>query len=232
MTIRAAVIGHGRMGRWVEALAPDRGIDVVSVLGRDAMAGSGADTLRNVDVAIEFTLPGAAVDNIRACVQAGCPVVVGTSGWYDRLDDVGDFVEADGGTVLWAENFSPGYVITRALAKRMAALAAENEAYDMHLVEWHHAAKVDAPSGTARRLHDEVSGVFPRPVGVTSVRTGQIPGTHELTVDGTFDRVVLRHEVRDRRVFADGALLAARWLHGRGPGLYSIDDLADEVEGR
>lgn len=231
MTIRTAVIGHGRMGQWVEALAPDRGVDIVDVLGREAMR-SGASALESVDVAIEFTVPDAAVDNIRVCLQAGCPVVVGTSGWYDRLPEVRDLVESEGGTVLWAENFSPGYVITRALAKRMAVLAGGNEGYDMHLVEWHHAAKLDAPSGTARRLHDEVAGAFPRPVGVTSVRTGQIPGTHELTVDGTFDRVVLRHEVRDRRVFADGALLAARWLHGREPGLYSIDDLAEEVGGR
>ena len=227
VTVRAALIGDGRMGREVRALAPDHGVDVIDVLGTGEMGAAPYDRLRAVDVAVEFTEPGSAVDNIRLCVAAGCPVVVGTSGWYDRLPEVRSIVEQGDGTVLWSENFSPGYVIMRGLTQRLAAFARVFDGYDVHLVETHHAAKRDAPSGTAHRLRDQAEAGLGRPIGVTSIRVGHVPGAHELLVDGPFDQVVLRHDVRDRRVFADGALRAARWLVGRR-GLYSIEDLARE----
>ena len=227
VTLRAAVIGDGRMGRAVQALATEHGIEVAEVIGsRDASDGS-EERLADVDVAIEFTEPGSAVDNIRRCVAAGCPVVVGTSGWYDRLAEVRSVVEEGDGSVIWSENFSPGYLIMRSVAGRMAAAATELGGYDMHLVETHHAAKRDAPSGTAVRLRNLIEGGAQRRVEVTSIRTGHVPGVHRLHIDGAFDQVELRHEVRDRRVFAVGALRAARWLVGR-KGLYSIEDWVKE----
>lgn len=229
VTLRAALIGDGRMGREIRAIAATHSVEVVDALSAQDMVGDVALRLRDVDVALEFTEPGSAVDNVRRCLEAGCPVVVGTSGWYDRLDEVRAMTEDAKGTVLWAENFSPGYALMRHLAGALAAAAGSLDGYDVHLVETHHAAKRDAPSGTAQRLQVVAERAAGRAIEVTSIRTGHVPGTHELVIDGPFDRVVLEHRVRDRRVFADGALRAARWLVGR-TGFFSVKDWVGEVE--
>jgi 4-hydroxy-tetrahydrodipicolinate reductase len=228
---RVALIGPGRMGGALRRVAPEHGVEVVAELGREEMgsgAGAVARALDGVDVALEFTRPDAAVENIRACVGAACPVVVGTSGWYDRLDEVEEIVRHGDGSVLWASNFSVGYALLRAAAGALADLGAGLADYDVHIVETHHAAKLDAPSGTAVSLRAAISDDLGRPVEVTSVRVGRVPGTHEVVVDGPFEQIVLRHEVRERRVFADGAVRAALWLKGRR-GLFTFDDVLREV---
>lgn len=250
MSLKVALIGPGRMGREIQALARDQGVEVVAMLGRAETGSGGASTrsdseagfprshetpgepsaadfaeaLAGADVAIDFTAPGAAVDNIRSCVAVECPVVVGTTGWYDRLPEVEALVADSGGSVLWAANFSTGVAVLRALATRAGSLLARLDDYDVHVVETHHTAKRDAPSGTALVLRDDIVGSLGRPVEITSLRVGHVPGTHEVVVDGPFEQILLRHEARDRRVFADGALRAARWLPGRR-GLFTFGDV-------
>jgi 4-hydroxy-tetrahydrodipicolinate reductase len=221
--VRLAVIGVGKMGRAVAELAPERGFEVVATVERTTPKGVTPDTLGGADVAVEFTEPGATVGNVTACVAAGCPVVVGTTGWYDQFDVVADEVRVQGGAMLWAANFSVGVNLFVEIVARAGELLA-GEPFDAHLVETHHAAKKDAPSGTALLLARRVEQGLGRALPVTSVRTGAVPGTHELIFDAPFEQIRLVHAARDRRVFADGALLAARWLVGRR-GVYTLADV-------
>jgi 4-hydroxy-tetrahydrodipicolinate reductase len=223
-----ALIGLGRMGSAVEQLAPQRGFAVVARLGR---AGPGArvitsDSLRGAAVAIEFTTPSAAAGNARACIAAGCPVVVGTTGWYDDLPSLREEASRLGGALLTAPNFSVGVVLFDRVVAEAARLFAGVPGFDAHLIEIHHAAKTDAPSGTASALAATAGVARGAAVPITSVRTGSVPGTHELIFDAPFEQVRLVHEARDRRVFAEGALLAARWLVGRR-GAYTMNDVID-----
>lgn len=229
--LRIAVIGDGKMGRLVAALAVEQGIEVAAVLGRDAVAHGGitAETLRGATVAVEFTVPAAAAANVRACVAAGCAVVCGTTGWDAERATVSDEVRRLGGALVWAPNFSLGvHLFTRVVAE--AARRARAAGLEAHLVETHHAAKKDAPSGTARQLADTAERASGATVPITSVRVGHVPGTHEVIFDGLFEQVRLVHEARDRRVFALGALVAARWVDGRH-GVFSLDDVVSPPTG-
>jgi 4-hydroxy-tetrahydrodipicolinate reductase len=225
--LKLALVGMGKMGRAIEQLAPERGFDVVARLdAEDVGAGAGITraSLGGADVAVEFTVPGAAVANLSACVEAGCPVVVGTTGWYAEADAVTRMVAERGGAVLWAPNYSIGVNLFQRLVEQAAALVGAAPGFDVHLVESHHAAKKDAPSGTAGSLARAAADVLGREVPITSVRTGHIPGTHELVFDAPFETIRLEHVARDRRVFAEGALLAARWLVGRR-GTFGMRDV-------
>jgi 4-hydroxy-tetrahydrodipicolinate reductase len=224
--IRLALIGMGKMGRALAALAPERGFRVVAELdpAQPDYAGISRQALRGADVAIDFTTPDAAPANARACAAAGCPVVVGTTGWYDQLPAVAAEIERAGGAILTAPNFSVGVAVFDRVVAEAARLLGQIGGFDAHLVETHHAAKVDAPSGTAGKLVKTASAAFGRAIPVTSIRTGHVPGTHEIIFDAPFEQVRLVHEARDRRVFAEGALLAARWLVGRR-GIFSLTDV-------
>jgi len=220
--IPLAIIGLGKMGRAVEALAPERGFAVVARLTKsDAITRQSLD---GATVAIEFTEPSSAPANARACIEAGCPVVVGTTGWYAELPAVRDEARRRGGALLTAPNFSLGVAVFSHLVAEAARRFAALPGFDAHLVEIHHAAKKDAPSGTAVVLADVASRARGAPVPITSVRTGSVPGTHELLFDAQFEQVRLVHEARDRRVFAEGALAAARWIIGR-QGIFTMEDL-------
>jgi len=224
--VALALIGMGKMGRALASLAPERGFRVVAELdpARTDYVGISRDSLRGAQVAIEFTTPDAAPANARACAVAGCPVVVGTTGWYDQLPAVAAEVERSGGALLTAPNFSIGVAVFDRVVAEAAHLFAQLQGFDAHLIETHHAAKKDAPSGTAGALAKTVSGGLGRPIPVTSIRTGHVPGTHEVVFDAPFEQVRLVHEARDRRVFAEGALVAARWLVGRR-GVYTMADV-------
>ncbi|MCI0435855.1 MAG: dihydrodipicolinate reductase [Gemmatimonadetes bacterium] len=225
--LRIALIGSGRMSRAVRGLAPERGIEVVTIIGSHDNQDGRAITpgrLAGAQVAIEFTEPAAAVANVVACIRAGVPCVSGTTGWYDALPDVMREVEARNGALLWAPNFSAGVVLFTALVERAGELYGRDPSFDTHLIETHHSLKKDAPSGTALAL----AGVFRQAAGrapeLTSVRTGHVPGTHELILDAPFEQVRLTHSSRDRRVFADGALRGAAWLVGRR-GVFTMRDV-------
>lgn len=220
--VRLALVGMGKMGRALAQLAPERGCEVVATL--DVTDAIDTRTLCGADVAIEFTAPDAAVGNIRRLVESGCPVVVGTTGWYDELSAVTDLVTTNGGALLWAPNFSIGVNLFREIVVRAAAIMKGAAGFDAHLLEVHHAAKKDAPSGTAASLSESAAPELGRSIPVTSVRVGAVPGTHELIFDAPFETIRLEHVARDRRVFADGALTAAKWLVGRR-GVYQMQDV-------
>jgi 4-hydroxy-tetrahydrodipicolinate reductase len=224
--LRLAIVGDGKMGRLVDTLAKEQGIAVAAYLGRDAVLASGitAKTLNGANVAIEFTQPDAAAANVRACLAARCAVVSGTTGWDAERAAVEGEVRAQGGALLWAPNFSLGVHIFTALVAEAARRARAAGGFDAHLVETHHTAKLDAPSGTARQLARAAEQAWGAAVPITSIRVGSVPGTHELVIDGVFEQVRLVHEARDRRVFALGALAAARWIVGL-TGVFSLDDM-------
>ena len=224
-TPRIAILGMGKMGREVDGLARERGIEVVARLDVAEIADrAGAlAALKRAQVAVDFTTPDSAVGNIDLCLDAGCPVVVGTTGWYGDLAQVCDRVEKGNGALLWAPNFSVGVAIVRALCARAGELLRGLEGYAVHLTETHHAQKKDAPSGTALLLRDALASSG-REVEITSIRTGSVPGRHEVAIDGAYEQIVISHDVSNRRVFSDGALRAALWLRGR-KGVYTMDDV-------
>ncbi len=223
---RLAIIGHGKMGRAVEQVATSHGWTVAAVIDATANhngAGITRDSLGDADVAVEFTAGRAAPANVRACVRAGCPVVSGTTGWDDERARVEEDVLAGAGAMLWSPNFSIGVNLFWQVAELAAHLAGRTKLFDAHIVETHHAAKRDAPSGTALALQRLATEAFGSDIPVSSVRVGAVPGTHELLLDAAFEQIRVVHEARDRRVFAEGALAAARWLIGRR-GVYTMRD--------
>lgn len=207
--MRLALIGMGKMGRAVRELAVARSWPIVAELAQ-------------ADVAIEFTVPEAAPANIRACLKAGCPVVVGTTGWLQELPAIAADVEREGGALLYAANFSVGAHALIALAAEAARLLDTDAA----IIETHHAAKKDAPSGTAREIAKAIIAERSGGVPITSVRVGHAPGIHEVIFDGAFDQIRLTHVVRDRKVFAEGALVAAEWLiREKRRGVFTMQDV-------
>ncbi|HUQ98515.1 MAG TPA: dihydrodipicolinate reductase C-terminal domain-containing protein, partial [Gemmatimonadaceae bacterium] len=212
---RIAIIGDGQMGRAIESLARQDGWDVVAVIGeKESNGGKGitATSLRNAEVAVEFTEPAAAVANVIAALKAKIPVVVGTTGWYDSLQQVARVADDAGTALLWSANFSIGVNLFLQLAVTAGHLLRSAEGFDAHIVESHHTKKKDAPSGTALSIGKAMGEVRGKPVPITSVRVGAVPGTHEVVIDGAFEQISLTHVARDRRVFAEGALHAASWL--------------------
>ena len=223
---RLAIIGLGKMGRAIEQLAGERGFEVVSRIdpnGGDAASVS-RKALNGADVAVEFTMPDAAPQNIRAAIESGCPIVVGTTGWYDQRATIDELVTKKKGALLVAPNFSVGVAAFAEIVKTAARVFKATPGFDVHMVETHHTAKKDAPSGTAANLARLGSADLGRDIPITSIRTGSVPGTHELIFDGAFEQIRLEHVARDRRVFADGALLAAKWLIGK-QGVFSMSDV-------
>lgn len=224
---RMAVIGDGKMGRAIASLAGERGWEVTAVLGvRESEGGRGitAAKLGNPDVAVEFTEPSAAVANISACLRAKVPVVVGTTGWYHALPELTRVAEETGTGLLWSPNFSMGVNVFLELARYAGTLMRTIEGFDAHIVETHHTRKKDAPSGTASAIAREAGQGLLREVPITSIRTGDVPGTHELIFDGAFEQLTLTHVARDRRVFAEGAVRAAAWLVGK-KGVFTMKDV-------
>ena len=225
--MRILVLGNGKMGREIASLAAARGHEVVAMLGASENPngeGITPHSVAGVDMVIEFTVPSAARSNVAACLAHGVPVVTGTTGWYEALPVMEALARERGGSLFWAPNFSLGVALVVETARRMGALFARQPQFDAHVVETHHAAKKDAPSGTASAIARAASTALGRPIPITSVRVGHVPGTHTLTFDGAFEQVTLTHLARDRRVFAEGALVAAEWLVGRR-GVFTMKDL-------
>lgn len=230
---KLAIIGYGKMGRAVDELAPERGWQVVARLDeKENPHGDGITTksLNGADVAVDFTVPSAAVMNVHAAVAAGCPIVVGTTGWYEALPAVVDWVRQHDGALLTAPNFSIGVNLFEQIVETAARLMRAVPAFDAHIVETHHAAKKDAPSGTALKLATAAAKGLGTKPEISSVRVGSVPGTHELIFDAPFEQIRLEHVARDRRVFAEGALLAAAWLIGKR-GVFTMRDVLSESAG-
>jgi 4-hydroxy-tetrahydrodipicolinate reductase len=230
MTSRnVAIIGDGKMGQAIRQLAVERGWRVTAVVGeRESADGVGISkvSLGEPDVAVEFTQPSAAVPNVMACLRARVPVVVGTTGWYDSLPEVTRVATETGTPLLWSPNFSLGVNVLIEVSRYAAKLMSALEDFDAHIVETHHSKKKDAPSGTAIAIAKAASDALERPIPTTSVRTGSVPGTHELIFDAAFEQLAITHTARDRRVFAEGALKAADWLVGKR-GVFTMRDVLE-----
>jgi 4-hydroxy-tetrahydrodipicolinate reductase len=226
--MRIVIVGDGKMGRAVASLAEARGHAIHAVIGGGENADGRALTperLRGADVAVEFTRPDAATANLERLIEAGVPVVTGTTGWLDQLPRIMTLVERRGGALLHAANFSLGVHLFLRAAQDLARHFAGHPAFDAFILEEHHAGKVDAPSGTARELQGRAGASDPaRTFPVTSIRAGATPGTHVLAYDGPYERVTLVHAARNREGFAAGALGAAEWLPGR-PGVHTVEDM-------
>ena len=231
--VRIALIGMGRMGHALDALAAERGCVVVARLDvADMGQGLRPEALVDAQVAIEFTQPESAVTNAVACLHAGVPVVIGTTGWAARMPQLVQAVADTQVAALWSPNFSLGVQLFLAFAEDAARRVRRAAGFETHIVETHHSAKQDAPSGTGIAIAERVARGLGHEVGMTSVRVGSVPGTHEIIFDAPFEQIRLTHEARDRRVFADGALAAARWLAAAPSAqLYTMQDVIAAGEG-
>ena len=227
--MKIAIIGYGKMGHAVEAMAVERGRSVVCTIDNPQEMSEKQALLRSTDVAIEFTTPATAVGNIRGCFEAGVPVVCGTTGWLDAYDAVADECRTCGGAMLTASNFSIGMNIMFALNERLAELMRGRDDYRVTLSETHHIHKLDAPSGTAIVLRQAIRERLPQQEApIESFRVGEVPGTHIVRYDSEIDTITLTHEAHSRRGLAQGALLAAEWLCGR-KGVFTMKDLLDNA---
>jgi 4-hydroxy-tetrahydrodipicolinate reductase len=231
--LRLLLLGHGRMGRAIEQLAPARGFVVHKILTSEsnpAGAGLTPQTLAQIDVAVDFTRPEAALENIRHVAAAGGRIVVGTTGWYDRLDQARAAVTEAGAGMVYAANFSLGVQLFYRLAREAARLCAAWPQFAPYLVETHHRFKLDAPSGTAQELARQLAPLLgDRLPVIQSVRAGYVPGTHELGFDTEGETLFIRHAARTRQAFAEGALVAARWLAGK-TGVWHFSRIMESEE--
>lgn len=220
---RLLLVGRGRMGRLVEALAPDHGFEVVGAIDRES--SERPESWPDAEVAIDFSLGDAVHRNLPRLAARRVDVVVGATGWHDADGALRRQVEAAGIGVVAAPNFAVGVNLFLALVERAAELWNGQPAFGAWLHELHHAAKRDAPSGTALALEAALRGHgYDRPIDVSSTRAGHIPGTHTIGFDAAAETITLTHTTRDRTVFARGALQAAGWLHGRR-GWFTMRDV-------
>jgi len=228
--INLALLGFGKMGKTIAALAPQRGFEVRLAMDIDVNAqaqGITREKFQGVDVCIDFTTPDAVIENTRRVAALGVNLVVGTTAWHNRLEEVRRIIEGAGVGMVYAANFSIGVNLFYRLAQAAAEIFSDFPMYDPYLTEAHHKFKKDAPSGTALEIKRQIQSQFiGREVPVTSVRAGYIPGTHELGFDSEADTIILRHTARGRQGFAEGALHAARWVVGR-KGLFSFADVLE-----
>lgn len=226
--MRILLVGYGKMGRLVAQLAPQYECEVAGVVDPDSpehTAPIDDARWRGVDVAIDFTSPGAVRQNVSSLAAHGVNIVLGTTGWQAHEDELRRLVDAAGIGIVAAPNFSTGVVLFDAIVGRAAALLAAQPDFGAYLHEAHHAAKKDAPSGTALKLRNTMEQAgYGRPIDVAATRAGYIPGTHTIGFDGPSESITLTHTARDRGAFARGALTAAQWVKGRR-GWFTMQDV-------
>jgi 4-hydroxy-tetrahydrodipicolinate reductase len=221
--MRLLLLGYGRMGRIVDGLSAEYGMEVVGRV--DPVHGESPETWPAADVAIDFSVASAVPGNVRRLGAQGTSVVIGTTGWSAEEAAVRREAAAAGIGVVAAANFALGVNLFLALTERVAELMAPHGEFGAWIHEAHHAAKRDAPSGTALSLEAALrTRGYDRPLDVSSTRAGSIPGTHTVGFDAASETITLTHSARDRSGFARGALQAARWVHGRS-GWFSMRDV-------
>jgi len=218
------VLGKGKTGSLVADVAQERGHTVRVAASADNAGGKalGRDALRTIDVVIEFTTPHAVLENIATCVRAGGTMVVGTTGWYEKIPQVQRLVEGSGTGFVFGTNFSVGvnifFDVVRAVAPALSL------GYTGQIIERHHVQKKDKPSGTAIAIRDVLQSRSSRSLDIESVREGNIVGDHEIRLESESDVITLAHSAKTRRGFAEGAVRAAEWVHGK-TGFYDFKDV-------
>ena len=228
--MRIGLIGYGAMGKLIERLALEKGHEIGVIIDEsdaNLFAGEVTEKLKGSDVAIEFTIGMAVPRNVEACVKAGVPVVVGTTGWQEDRALVESIVRGGGGAMVFGANFSIGVNLFYRIADFAAELFAKFPEYEAFIEEQHHSRKKDAPSGTALKIKEVISKHVD--VGeIAATRAGNIPGTHRVGFDGPADQILLEHTARSREGFAIGAIMAAGWIIGK-KGFFEFGDVVDEV---
>jgi 4-hydroxy-tetrahydrodipicolinate reductase len=235
--MRIALIGYGKMGHMIEQIAQQRGHEIVLKIHIDNTEEFTKENVTKADVAIEFTGPSAAYENVRKCLEWGVPTVSGSTGWNDKLQTLKDSVVANGGSFLHTSNFSIGVNIFFEVNKLLAKLMATQPGYDVVLKEIHHTAKLDAPSGTAVTLAEQVLANVPRKVKWTNEPTGNkeelaiiseridpAPGTHFVKYTSEIDDIEIIHTAHNRTGFAMGAVQAAEYISDK-KGIFSMKEV-------
>lgn len=233
--LKIALIGYGKMGKTIEAIARRRGDEIVLAID----AGNQRDwaQIHMADVAIEFSMPGVAFANVEQCLRARIPVVCGTTGWLDRMPDVHALTHELGGAFFYASNYSLGVNVFFAVNRHLAGLMRSQPDYEVSIIEIHHLQKLDAPSGTAISLAGDIlsqsdrkkkwvnhASGLPEELSIISKREDAVPGTHLVTYTSPVDTIEIKHTAHSREGFAVGVLTAAHWLHGK-TGVFGMHDL-------
>ena len=238
--MKLAILGYGRMGKEVERQARIRGHQVTAIFDINDNFSPDAN-LNGAEAIISFVLADSVLENIKTAAQCGVPIVEGTTGWYDQLEQL---KQIDNVSILYSPNFSIGVYQFTKLAAYAATLMGSLAEYDCFLHEFHHTGKADSPSGTAKKLasvvlenlpnkdevmYDTSHGVInPRALHVTSTRVGRVPGTHEIGFDSPADEIVLKHIAHGREGFAGGAVRAAEWVAGK-TGIFTMDEFMNDL---
>lgn len=232
-----ALIGYGRMGHEIEKIAIERGHQIGLIIDIDNQDDLKAENLKGIDVAIEFTIPASAINNYKSCFDAGVPVVSGTTGWLNQWDEVLSYCKKNETAFFYASNFSLGVNLFFELNRKLAALMQPFEQYRVEMTEVHHTRKLDAPSGTAISLAEDVLKAYPSLKGwvnhpgaqkdelvIESLREGDVPGIHTIRYDSEVDFIEITHDAKSRKGFALGAVLAAEFTAGK-KGILTMKDL-------
>jgi 4-hydroxy-tetrahydrodipicolinate reductase len=226
--MKIALLGYGKMGKLIEELAAARGMELVLRLDEynnregDAIT---AENFRGVDVALDFSTPQAAIENIPRVVALGVNMVVGTTGWHEHIRPIQTLVKRHNTGLVYGSNFSVGVNVFYRIVAEAARAFKDQPDYDPWIHEMHHRMKLDAPSGTALKLRDALAAAYgERAINVSSARAGAVPGVHTVGFDSEADTITLTHSARSRKGFALGALYAAEWIHGR-KGFYDFSEV-------
>jgi len=235
--MKIAIIGYGKMGKEIEQIAIERGHKVTLKINSQNVSDFTFDNLKNVDVAIEFTTPELAVNNINVCLTSNTPIVVGTTGWYDRFDEVREIVAENDGSMLYATNCSIGVNLFFKLNKYLAKIMDKHNEYNVSMNEIHHTQKLDAPSGTAITLGEGIvenilakdtwvkgEAKVKNQLGITSERIDDVPGTHEIRYSSKIDDIEIKHTAHNRKGFALGAVVAAEYIANK-KGIFTMEDV-------
>jgi 4-hydroxy-tetrahydrodipicolinate reductase len=226
--MKLLILGRGKTGALVEEVARERKHEIEVLSGADNLNASALtkEKLKDIDAVIDFTRPDAVMKNIQACIEAKIPLVVGTTGWYEKIPEVRKQVEAAGSALLFGANFSIGVNLFFEIA-RAGATALQHE-YQGHIFERHHTHKKDAPSGTAAMLQKIIHETSRTDLEITSFREGDVVGMHEIILDSPADTIYLCHDAKSRSGFAEGAVKAAEWLKGK-KGFYDFREVWRDI---
>lgn len=229
--MKIALIGRGAMGKLIEHLATNDNHEIAVIIHEthaDLSANELSEKLCGANVAIDFSIAAAVRRNVEACVLAGVPLIEGTTGWNGELESIRNFVDENGGALVYGANFSVGVNLFYRVADFAAELFAKFEDYETFIEEQHHSRKKDAPSGTALKLESIVKKHTSKDFSIAATRAGHIPGTHRVGFDSAADQILLEHAARSREGFARGALVAAQWIAGK-TGVYEFTEAMDEI---
>lgn len=219
--MKIAILGNGRMGKRISELAKERGHSIVCTSSSEKPATS--LNLSTADVAIDFSTPTTAFENISHAINSGIPVISGTTGWLKNLKEIEDLCNTKKGAFLYASNFSLGMNIFFEINKKLAQLM-KNQNYESTIHEIHHTKKLDSPSGTAKTLGKQMDTILANNTPITAERIGDVPGTHIINYSCTMDEIEIKHSAKNRDGFAIGALIAGKWIIGK-QGVFNMQDV-------